>query len=104
MRNRRTCFPRSRRNCVGAIGVRELDSCAYPDLEQKLTAALILSSEDVYRAPGPLQVSYLTVLAELDPRPELRVEHLVPVVPPLLREAESLLAMIRAKDQVLHHP
>jgi len=65
---------------------------------------LVLSSEDVYRAPGPLQVSDLNALAELDPRPELRVEHLVPVVPPLLREAESLLAMIRAKDLVLHHP
>ncbi len=93
-----------RRRDRGAAVRLELDSGASADLEQKLTAALILSSEDVYRAPGPLQVSDLNVLAELDPRPELRVEHLVPVVPPLLREAESLLATIRTRDQVLHHP
>jgi polyphosphate kinase len=93
-----------RRRDRGAAVRLELDSGASAALEQKLTSALILSSEDVYRALGPLQVSDLNALAELDPRPELRVEHLVPVVPPLLREAESLLAMIRAKDQVLHHP
>ena len=93
-----------RRRDRGAAVRLELDSGASAALEQKLTSALVLSSEDVYRAPGPLQVSDLNALAELDPRPELRVEHLVPVVPPLLREAESLLAMIRAKDQVLHHP
>ncbi len=93
-----------RRRDRGAAVRLELDSGASAALEQKLTSALVLSSEDVYRAPGPLQVSDLNALAELDPRPELRVEHLVPVVPPLLREAESLLAMIRAKDLVLHHP
>src|SRR5262249_47003921 len=69
-----------------------------------LTAALKLGSEDVYRVNGPLQLSDLSALAELDARPELHVERLVPVVPDVIEDTDSMFAAIRASDRMLHHP
>src|SRR6266849_6229486 len=70
-----------RRRDRGAAVRLELQSSASPQLEELLTEALLLGSEDVYRVNGPLQLSDLTALADLDPRPELHIDHAVPVVP-----------------------
>ena len=93
-----------RRRDRGAAVRLELDDKASSALEQQLTSALMLAPEDVYRARGPLQVSDLPMLADSDPRPELRVEHLVPAVPPVLRDADSMFQLIKGRDQMLHHP
>jgi polyphosphate kinase len=93
-----------RRRDRGAAVRLELDAGASPQLEQLLTDALLVGTEDVYRAQGPLQFSDLSSLADSDPRPELHVEHLAPAVPTTFRDADSIVASLRERDLVLHHP
>jgi polyphosphate kinase len=93
-----------RRRDRGAAVRLELDAGASPQLEALLTEALLLGTEDVYRAQGPLQLSDLSPLADLDQRPELHVENLVPSAPSTFRDAESIVAALRERDLVLHHP
>ncbi|HYR56366.1 MAG TPA: polyphosphate kinase 1 [Myxococcaceae bacterium] len=93
-----------RRRDRGAAVRLELDAGASPQLEQLLTEALLVGTEDVYRAQGPLQLSDLSPLAELDQRPELHVENLVSSVPATFRDADSIVATLRERDLVLHHP
>src|SRR5258708_11531977 len=49
-------------------------------------------------------MSDLPTLADTDPRPELRVDHLVPAIPSVLRDADSMFSLIKGRDQMLHHP
>jgi polyphosphate kinase len=93
-----------RRRDRGAAVRLEVGADASVKLEQILAEALKLTLEDVYRVQGPLQISDLTTLLDLDPRPELRVEPLVPTVPKPLRDTESIFTAIRARDFMLHHP
>jgi polyphosphate kinase len=93
-----------RRRDRGAAVRLELDASASPQMESLLTAALKLGPLDVYRQRFPLQPSDLMALPELDARPELRVEPFTPTVPPVLRDAESLLHVIAERDVLLHHP
>jgi polyphosphate kinase len=46
----------------------------------------------------------MTALADGDPRPELRVEPLVPALPTYLRDAESIFSVVAQRDVLLHHP
>jgi polyphosphate kinase len=93
-----------RRRDRGAAVRLELEAGASTQLEELLTAALKLGPQDVYRVNGPLQLSDLSALAELDTRPELHVEHLVPVVPQAVKDTDSMFAAIRSSDRMLHHP
>jgi len=93
-----------RRRDRGAAVRLELDAGASPQLEQLLTEALLVGTEDVYRAQGPLQLSDLSPLADLDQRPELHVEKLVASAPSTFRDADSIVATLRERDLVLHHP
>ncbi len=93
-----------RRRDRGAAVRLELDASAGPQIESLLTAALKLGPMDVYRQQSPLQPSDLMALAELDARPELRVEPFTPTVPPVLRDVESLLDVVAGRDILLHHP
>jgi polyphosphate kinase len=93
-----------RRRDRGAAVRLELDAKASIDLEQSLSGALRLGPSDVYRIRGPVQINDLLALSELDPRPELHVEPLVPVVPRNIRDAQSMFALIAANDVLLHHP
>ena len=93
-----------RRRDRGAAVRLELDASASPRMESLLTAALKLGPMDVYRQQSPLQPSDLMALTELDVRPELRVEPFTPTVPPVLRDAESLLDVVAERDLLLHHP
>jgi polyphosphate kinase len=93
-----------RRRDRGAAVRLEVEASASADLEATLASSLKLTAPDVYRMSGPLQLSDLTALSEADARPELHVEPLVPVMPPLLRDAESILSVVGQKDLLLHHP
>jgi polyphosphate kinase len=93
-----------RRRDRGAAVRLELQPTAPENLEQFLTAALHLSPTDVYRVDGPLQLSDLSALSDVDLRPELRVEALVPSIPSRVRDSESMLQTIRNGDLLLHHP
>jgi polyphosphate kinase len=93
-----------RRRDRGAAVRLELDAAASAELETALTAALKLGTPDVYRLQGPLQPSDLMMLTDLDARPELRVEPLVPAVPPVLRDEDPVMSIIAKRDILLHHP
>ncbi len=93
-----------RRRDRGAAVRLELDAGTSPEIEATLTQALKLTPQDVYRTHAPLQPMDLLALADADPRPELRVEPHPPVLPALLRDAESFFPLLSNRDVLLHHP
>ncbi|MDQ5840495.1 MAG: polyphosphate kinase 1, partial [Chloroflexota bacterium] len=73
-----------------------------------LVRELDVNSSEVYRLPAPLDLTGLNVVADLE-RSELRYPAFVPRTHPDLAAVESsqasdILASIRAKDILLHHP
>jgi polyphosphate kinase len=93
-----------RRRDRGASVRLELDASARPEIATALASSLHLAEADVYRVPGPLQLGDLSALGADDPRPSLRHEPHVPVVPPALAAAETLFDAILPRDVLLHHP
>ncbi|MDP3235337.1 MAG: polyphosphate kinase 1 [Myxococcales bacterium] len=92
-----------RRRDRGAAVRLEIDDSATPAIETMLTNALKLSPSDVYRVQGPLQVSDLTAMSDVDQRPENRVEVFVPAQPAFMKE-DSIFAAISQRDLLVHHP
>ena len=68
-----------------------------------LREALELETEDVYTIDGPLNVSDLQLLCELN-RPDLKYRPLRPVLPAALKVKKSIFEIIREQDLLLHHP
>ncbi|MBM4363110.1 MAG: polyphosphate kinase 1 [Deltaproteobacteria bacterium] len=93
-----------RRRERGAAVRLEIDAAASPGIAARITGPLGLGAADVYRIPGPVHLADLRALSEVDRRPELRVEPLVPRIPASLRDADSLFPVIAAGDVLLHHP
>jgi polyphosphate kinase len=93
-----------RRRDRGAAVRLEIEASAPGDLLRKLTNVLHLGPGDVYPLQGPLQLPDLAALEGSDPRPELRVEQLVPVVPPVVKAADLMFDAIAKQDVLLHHP
>jgi polyphosphate kinase len=93
-----------RRRDRGAAVRLELASDSREELARPLASALHLEERDVYRMGFPLQLPDLLGFAETDPRPELRVEPFVPVVPKVLQDAEAVVPAIARQDLLLHHP
>ena len=92
-----------RRRDRGAAVRLEIDDSATPAIETMLTNALKLSTSDVYRVQGPLQVSDLTAMSDVDQRPENRVEAFVPAQPAFMKE-DSIFGAISQRDLLVHHP
>jgi polyphosphate kinase len=93
-----------RRRELGDAVRLELSADATPDLERLLIESLEIEPSDVYRIAAPQQLQDLAALADHDPRPELRVEPLQPVVPAVLRDAETVFEVVKQRDVLLHHP
>ncbi len=93
-----------RRRDLGDAVRLELAADAAPELETILSRAIKVGKDDVYRIISPLQLGDLTALADKDPQPELRVEPLLPVLPPALRDADSIFDAVSLRDVLLHHP
>jgi polyphosphate kinase len=93
-----------RRRDRGAAVRLTIAAHASPDLVRQLQTALKLEDSDIYRASGPLQLVDLNALAEIDPRPELRVEPVNPVTPPVFRDCDSIVGAVSKGDVLLHHP
>jgi polyphosphate kinase len=93
-----------RRRERGAAVRLEVQEGATQEIITELTEALKITEADVYRIPGPLQLQDLGALADNDPRAELRAEPFTPVVPPALRDADSIIQIVAERDVMLHHP
>lgn len=69
-----------------------------------LREELELSDDDIYEHPGELDYSDLQMIADLE-REDLKFPHHQPVVPTAFAdESQSIFSVIRASDQLIHHP
>ncbi len=81
----------------------EVSSSMPSEMVEYLTNSLHIEKEDVYEIDGLLDVPDLMELYSLD-LPELKDKPLKAVVPPALRNRESLFDAIKKQDVLLHHP
>ncbi|HEX7332429.1 MAG TPA: polyphosphate kinase 1 [Pyrinomonadaceae bacterium] len=81
----------------------EVSSSMPSEMVEYLTNSLRIEKEDVYEIDGLLDVPDLMELYGLD-LPELKDKPLKAVVPPALRNRESLFDTIKKQDVLLHHP
>ena len=88
----------------GAAVRLEVGAGAPEVLVRRLAGELELGPGDVYAIPGPLEIQDVAALADADPRPELRVPPLAPVVPPGFDEETPVIETIARGDRLLHHP
>ncbi|MBK8255850.1 MAG: polyphosphate kinase 1 [Polyangiaceae bacterium] len=61
-------------------------------------------NRDVYRMTAPLHIPDLASVVTDEERREHRDEPFSPQVPPPLRDAEDIFAVLRERDVILHHP
>lgn len=81
----------------------EVSSSMPSEMVDYLTNSLRIDKEDVYEIDGLLDVPDLMELYSLN-LPELKDKPLKAVVPPALRNRESLFDTIKKQDVLLHHP
>lgn len=82
----------------------EVSATASDETIQFLTEALEISSNDLFRVDGPLDLTYLFNLVALEGFRSLRSEPWPPQGSPAIDPAESMFANIAAGDIVLVHP
>jgi polyphosphate kinase len=96
-----------RRRRFGRAVRLEVDLSMTEEVRTLLTRELDLQPEDVYDMAGPLDLSALWVIYNLD-RPELKEEPFVPVTPARLSRADTepldIFAVIRSGDVLVQHP
>ena len=80
----------------------EVEDTISEEVLRLIVRELGVDAREVYRMPGPLDLSGLTVLAALD-RPELRYEPFVPAEPPALVDGD-LFDALRGGELLVHHP
>ncbi|MGH9903305.1 MAG: RNA degradosome polyphosphate kinase, partial [Pyrinomonadaceae bacterium] len=73
------------------------------EMVEYLTRSFDLTADDVYVIDGPLGLSDLTALSDLE-RHELKDKPLVPTTPAVLAGGESIFDVVRRQDVLLHHP
>lgn len=71
---------------------------------QMLTEALEIDSREVYRMPGPIDLTALLALYRMGDCRNLRDEPLVPRVPNAIAGAANVFDLIRSQDVLVHHP
>jgi polyphosphate kinase len=81
----------------------EVSSSMPKEMVEYLTKSLRIEPDDVYRIDGLLDVPQLMELYGLD-KPELKDKPLKAIVPPVLRNKETLFDVIKKQDILLHHP
>lgn len=82
----------------------EVSSTMPLEMVQYLTESLKIEPDDVYVVDGPLHLSGLMDLYDID-RPELKDKPLQPIVPaPLAKKKKDFFAAIKKQDILLHHP
>jgi polyphosphate kinase len=73
------------------------------EMVEYLTESLGLTPDDVYQVDGPLNISDLSLLCDLN-RPDLKFRPLRAFVPEQLKTGGSMFDVIRERDLLLHHP
>ncbi|MBA3506083.1 MAG: polyphosphate kinase 1 [Betaproteobacteria bacterium] len=73
-------------------------------LAQMLLAQFDLAADDLYRCDGPVNIMRLSSLIDQVDLEELKYPTFTPGLPAGLTEAPDILATIRERDILLHHP
>jgi polyphosphate kinase len=81
----------------------EVSSSMPSEMVDYLTNSLKIDPDDVYKIDGLLDVGDLMELYGLD-MPELKDKPLKAVVPPALRNKESIFDALKRQDVLVHHP
>lgn len=92
-----------RRRRFGAPVRLEVAATMPRQMVEYLTQSLGLEADDVYQVEGPLNVSDLSLLCDLN-RPDLKFRPLRAFVPEQLKTRRSMFDVIRERDLLLHHP
>lgn len=99
----RTLQRELRQRRFGAPVRLEVASAMPDEMVDYLAAELGLRAVDVYRIDGPLNVSDLLPLCEVN-RPDLKFRALHAIVPDELKSREAPFEIISRRDILLHHP
>ena len=92
-----------RRRRFGTPVRLEVASTMPREMVEYLTQSLGLASDDVYQVDGPLNISDLSLLCDLN-RPDLKFRPLRAFVPEQLKTGGSMFDVIKERDLLLHHP
>jgi polyphosphate kinase len=88
----------------GAAVRLEVSRDCPPDLDAFLMRQFTLSSVDFYEVDGPVNLNRLAAIYDLVQRPDLKYPIFTPGLPRRVAGSGDLLAVIRQKDVLLHHP
>ncbi|GIV89996.1 MAG: polyphosphate kinase [Chloroflexus sp.] len=92
-----------RQRRFGEVVRLAIDSGMPERICQLLAANLKVSPDDIYTVRGPLGLSDLMQLTNLD-RPDLKDPPYVPRVPTILKNSGTIFEAIKKNDILLHHP
>jgi polyphosphate kinase len=82
----------------------EVDADASPEIVEPLRMRFGLQEWQVFRTPGPVNLSRLFFLADQTPRPDLKFQSFVPKSIALSSKSRTLFDELRSRDVLLHHP
>ena len=88
----------------GAAVRLEVSRDCPPDLNSFLMRQFALHEVDFYEVSGPVNLNRLDALYDLAQRPDLKYPIFTPGLPRRVAGSTDLLAVIRQKDVLLHHP
>ena len=88
----------------GAAVRLEVSRDCPPDLDTFLMRQFTLSEVDFYEVSGPVNLNRLAAIYDLVQRPDLKYPIFTPGLPRRVAGSTDLLAVIRQKDVLLHHP
>lgn len=75
-----------------------------PDMTDFLMREFRLTTDDVYRCKGPVNITRLMQVPDLVDRPDLKYPAFAPGWPRRLQQNDDLFAVIHRGDLLLHHP
>ena len=88
----------------GAAVRLEVSRDCPPDMDAFLMRQFALNEVDFYEVSGPVNLNRLDALYDLVQRPDLKYPIFTPGLPRRVAGSTDLLAIIRQKDVLLHHP
>ena len=88
----------------GAAVRLEVSRDCPPDMDAFLMRQFTLNEVDFYEVTGPVNLNRLDAIYDLVQRPDLKYPIFTPGLPRRVAGSSDLLAVIRQKDVLLHHP
>src|SRR5215469_3540316 len=82
----------------------EIEADAAPEIVDPLTEQFVLAQSQVFKTPGPVNLSRLFSLAEQTPRPDLKFPPFVPKTMSFSPKVTNIYEQIHRGDVLLHHP